>query len=51
MRDAEIRVPSLVSAPLSSSSDYGQAMDVEWAKDGSGGLLYILQARPGTVVH
>src|SRR5690606_19858940 len=25
-------------------------MDIEWAKDGEDGLLYILQARPETVV-
>ena len=28
---------------------YGQAMDIEWAKDGVDGDLYILQARPETV--
>ncbi|HSV44882.1 MAG TPA: phosphoenolpyruvate synthase, partial [Ramlibacter sp.] len=28
---------------------YGRAMDIEWGKDGSDGLLYILQARPETV--
>ena len=28
---------------------YGRPMDVEWAKDGSDGRLYILQARPETV--
>lgn len=28
---------------------YGQAMDMEWAKDGETGLLYIVQARPETV--
>ncbi|AVG23125.1 phosphoenolpyruvate synthase [Pontimonas salivibrio] len=28
---------------------YGRAMDIEWAKDGVDGLLYILQARPETV--
>ncbi len=28
---------------------YGCAMDMEWAKDGAGGDLYILQARPETV--
>lgn len=29
---------------------YGRAMDIEWARDGVDGLLYILQARPETVV-
>ncbi len=28
---------------------YGFPMDIEWAKDGGDGLLYILQARPETV--
>ena len=28
---------------------YGRPMDIEWAKDGNDGLLYILQARPETV--
>ncbi len=29
---------------------YGRPMDMEWAKDGLDGLLYIVQARPETVV-
>ncbi len=28
---------------------YGRAMDLEWAKDGSTGLLYLVQARPETI--
>jgi len=28
---------------------YGQPMDIEWARDGGTGLLYIVQARPETV--
>ncbi|PPZ18824.1 phosphoenolpyruvate synthase, partial [Escherichia coli] len=28
---------------------YGRAMDIEWARDGENGLLYIVQARPETV--
>jgi pyruvate,water dikinase len=28
---------------------YGRPMDVEWAKDGADGKLYVLQARPETV--
>jgi pyruvate,water dikinase len=28
---------------------YGRAMDIEWAKDGQDGRLYIVQARPETV--
>ena len=28
---------------------YGRAMDIEWARDGADGKLYVLQARPETV--
>lgn len=28
---------------------YGKAMDIEWAKDGTSGEIYIVQARPETV--
>lgn len=28
---------------------YGRPMDIEWAKDGHSGKLYIVQARPETV--
>jgi pyruvate,water dikinase len=28
---------------------YGQPMDIEWARDGETGLIYIVQARPETV--
>ena len=28
---------------------YGRAMDIEWARDGADGRIYILQARPETV--
>ncbi len=28
---------------------YGRAMDLEWARDGASGLLYLVQARPETV--
>ncbi len=28
---------------------YGRPMDIEWAKDGENGLLYLVQARPETV--
>jgi pyruvate,water dikinase len=28
---------------------YGQALDMEWAKDGHSGLIYLVQARPETV--
>src|SRR5437870_11966627 len=28
---------------------YGRPMDIEWAKDGADGRIYVLQARPETV--
>ena len=30
-------------------SHYGQAMDIEWAKDGETGAIFVVQARPETV--
>lgn len=30
---------------------YGRAMDIEWAKDGSSGELFVVQARPETGQH
>ena len=36
---------------MSIEKHYGQPMDIEWAKDGIDGKLYILQARPETVVN
>ena len=34
---------------LSIETHYGQPMDIEWAKDGEEGELFIVQARPETV--
>ena len=34
---------------LTIEAHYGRPMDIEWGKDGTDGLLYILQARPETV--
>lgn len=34
---------------LTIEKHYGEPMDIEWAKDGVSGQLYILQARPETV--
>jgi pyruvate,water dikinase len=34
---------------VSIEEHYGRPMDIEWAKDGESGLLYVLQARPETV--
>ncbi|WP_440711769.1 phosphoenolpyruvate synthase [Herbiconiux sp. YIM B11900] len=43
-------VQELARHALVIEEHYGRPMDIEWAKDGSDGLLYIVQARPETVV-
>ncbi|MFM7785536.1 MAG: phosphoenolpyruvate synthase, partial [Gammaproteobacteria bacterium] len=45
--DAE--VAELGRIALSIEEHYGRPMDIEWARDGDDGLLYVLQARPETV--
>jgi len=45
--DADIQ--SLTSSALLIEKHYGKAMDIEWAKDGLTGEIFILQARPETV--
>jgi pyruvate,water dikinase len=40
---------SLADMALRIEEHYGMPMDIEWAKDGNDGHLYILQARPETV--
>lgn len=45
--DAEVH--ELARQALLIERHYGRPMDVEWAKDGATGILYILQARPETV--
>ncbi len=40
---------SLARQALLIEEHYGRPMDIEWAKDGSDGTLYIVQARPETV--
>ncbi|MFZ2314918.1 MAG: phosphoenolpyruvate synthase [Gammaproteobacteria bacterium] len=42
-------VESLAYQALLIEQHYGCAMDIEWAKDGIDGKLYIIQARPETV--
>jgi len=42
-------VEQLARYALVIEQHYGRAMDIEWGKDGTDGLLYILQARPETV--
>ncbi|NYE19168.1 phosphoenolpyruvate synthase [Microbacterium immunditiarum] len=46
--DAE--VAELARHALVIEEHYGRPMDIEWARDGLDGRLYILQARPETVV-
>ena len=45
--DAEIE--SLARQALIIEKHYGRPMDIEWARDGDDGQLYIVQARPETV--
>lgn len=46
--DAELT--ELAKHALVIEAHYGRPMDIEWGKDGVDGQLYILQARPETVV-
>lgn len=43
-------VAALATMAVTIESHYGRPMDIEWGKDGVDGNLYILQARPETVV-
>ncbi len=45
--DAEVE--ELAKQAVIIEKHYGRAMDIEWAKDGNDGKLYIVQARPETV--
>ncbi len=42
-------VEQLARYALVIEQHYGRPMDIEWGKDGTDGLIYILQARPETV--
>jgi pyruvate,water dikinase len=42
-------VEALARQALTIEEHYGRPMDIEWAKDGIDGKLYIVQARPETV--
>lgn len=42
-------IEQLASQALIIEQHYGRPMDIEWAKDGIDGKIYILQARPETV--
>lgn len=48
LEDAEVL--ELAATALTIERHYGRPMDIEWAKDGVDGSLYIVQARPETVV-
>jgi pyruvate,water dikinase len=48
LNDAD--VTELARYALIIERHYGRPMDIEWGKDGADGKLYILQARPETVV-
>lgn len=48
LSDADVL--ELAGSALAIEGHYGRPMDVEWARDGLDGLLYIVQARPETVV-
>jgi pyruvate,water dikinase len=47
INDAEIT--ALANMAVTIEKHYGRPMDIEWAKDGENGQLYIVQARPETV--
>ncbi len=47
LSDAE--VTELAKQAMIIEKHYGRSMDIEWAKDGDDGKLYIVQARPETV--
>ena len=42
-------VTELASQAMVIEKHYGRPMDIEWAKDGNNGKIYIVQARPETV--
>jgi len=47
LSDADISL--LAQYAMVIEKHYGRPMDIEWGKDGTDGLIYILQARPETV--
>ncbi len=46
---SEAEAETLARYALTVEEHYGRPMDIEWAKDGEDGQLYLLQARPETV--
>ena len=47
LTDAEVE--ELARFAMKIEAHYGRPMDIEWARDGGDGKLYVLQARPETV--
>ncbi|WP_417580412.1 phosphoenolpyruvate synthase [Nitrincola sp.] len=47
INDADVE--ALAKIAITIEQHYGRPMDIEWAKDGDDGELYIVQARPETV--
>jgi len=47
LNDAEVE--DLAKIAVKIEKHYGRPMDIEWAKDGDDGKLYVVQARPETV--
>ena len=47
INDADVE--ELARQALKIEQHYGRPMDIEWAKDGNSGRIYIVQARPETV--
>lgn len=45
----DLEIEELARTAVTIEQHYGRPMDIEWAKDGEDGLLYIVQARPETV--
>ncbi len=46
---ADDEIIELARTAVRIEEHYGRPMDIEWGRDGSDGLIYILQARPETV--
>ncbi len=46
---SDVEVEELARIALAIEAHYGRPMDIEWARDGLDGKLYVVQARPETV--
>jgi pyruvate,water dikinase len=46
---ADPEILELARTAVAIEKHYGRPMDIEWAKDGTDGRIYVLQARPETV--